>query len=89
MEINRDTRIIDLTIGEFEDYLQSKGLNAPNVAEKPQSKYVYGLTGIMELFGCSKSKAQRLKSGKIAKACCQNGRSIVVDAEKAMQLFNA
>ncbi|MBR1785307.1 MAG: DUF3853 family protein [Bacteroidales bacterium] len=89
MEINRDTRIIDLTVGEFEDYLQSKGLGSENKTDKPQGKFVYGLTGIMELFGCSKSKAQRLKSGKIAQACCQNGRSIVVDVEKAMQLFKS
>lgn len=89
MEINRNTRIIDLTIGELEDYLLSKGIGNLTPLQQPPAKYVYGLNGIMDLFGCSKSKAQRLKNGKIASACCQNGRSIVVDAEKAMQLFNS
>ena len=89
MEITRNTRIIDLTIGEFEDYLKEKGFGTFAIPQKSSGKYVYGLNGIMDLFGCSKSKAQRLKNGKIASACCQNGRSIVVDAEKAMQLFNS
>lgn len=50
-------------------------------------KYVYGYKGIAELFGCSISKAARLKlSGTIDGAITQVGRSIIVDAELAMQL---
>lgn len=87
MEITSNTRIIDLTIGEVEEWLKGLNIVAP---QKPSPKhYVYGIAGIMSLFGCSKSKAVRLKNGVIAPACCQNGRSIVVDAEKAMELFNS
>ena len=89
MDINRDTRIIDLTCGEFEDWLREIVSNpkAPQVSNT--RKYVYGLVGIQSLFGCSKSTAERLKNGKIKDAVTQNNRKIVVDAEKAMQLFNA
>lgn len=50
-------------------------------------KYVYGYKGIAELFHCSNSKAARLKlSGVIDGAITQVGKSIIVDAELAMQL---
>lgn len=88
MSINSNTRIIDLTIGEFEEWLNSKGLTNERESAHQTTQYVYGLNGIMHLFGCSKSKAKRLKDGVLAPAVCQNGRSIVVDAKKAMELFN-
>lgn len=88
MEISRDTRIIDLTIGELEEWLVSKGVSERQEQAKNSQDYVYGLNGIMELFGCSKSKAQRLKNGVLAPAVSQNGKLIVVDARKAMELFN-
>lgn len=86
MNISRDKRIIDLTIGEFEDYLRSIGFT-PQPA-KPEKHYVYGISGIMDLFGVSESTARRLKNGKINGAVSQNNRTIVVDAEKAMELFH-
>ena len=49
--------------------------------------YVYGISGIAELFHCSIPTANRIKaSGKIDKAIMQVGRKIVVDAELALQL---
>lgn len=52
-------------------------------------KYVYGLKGIADLFGCSISTANRLKKeGKIKKAIMQRGRKIVVDADLALELFS-
>src|SRR5690554_7325142 len=51
-------------------------------------RLVYGIKGIAELFGCSISTAQRIKdSGKIKKALTQVGRKIVVDADKALELY--
>ena len=51
------------------------------------SKYVYGLSGIANLFGCSIPTANRIKkSGKIDKAIRQIGRKIIVDAEFALEL---
>ncbi|MFV0470193.1 MAG: DUF3853 family protein [Dysgonomonas sp.] len=50
-------------------------------------RYVYGIRGIMELFDCSKSTANRIKqSGKIDAAIKQVGRKIIVDAELALEL---
>ena len=51
-------------------------------------KYVYGLKGISTLFGCSKSTAYKIKrSGRIDEAISQIGSTIIVDAEKALELL--
>ena len=45
-------------------------------------KYVYGISGIARLFGCSIPTANRIKkSGKINRAITQIGRKIIVHAE--------
>jgi hypothetical protein len=52
-----------------------------------QKKYVYGISGIARLFGCSIPTANRIKqSGKIDKALTQIGRKIIVDADLALEL---
>lgn len=54
-----------------------------------QKKTVYGLDGLCELFGCSKSTAMRIKkSGIIDEAISQVNRKIVVDAEQALKLLS-
>ena len=57
--------------------------------EEPRTRrFVFGLDGICDLFGCSKSTAERIKkSGIIDAAITQVKRKIVVDAELALQLF--
>lgn len=51
------------------------------------NRYAYGIAGICQIFGCSKPTAQRLKkSGVIDAAIIQNGRTIVVDRQKALDL---
>lgn len=65
--------------------------NAPRqpeiVVDASSPKYVYGLSGIAQLFGCSIPTANRIKkSGKIDKAIKQIGRKIIVDAELALEL---
>ncbi|MCC2590035.1 DUF3853 family protein [Chryseobacterium sp. MFBS3-17] len=83
--------IWQLTIGEFVEILDSR---KPNIEEKPiiqnliGDKYVYGLLGLAKLLGCSKNHAGKLKSkGIFDEAIIQNGRKIIVDAEKALELF--
>jgi hypothetical protein len=50
-------------------------------------KYVYGIHGIAQLFGCSMPTANRIKkSGKIDRAITQIGRKIIVDADLALEL---
>ncbi|MDO4707389.1 MAG: DUF3853 family protein [Porphyromonadaceae bacterium] len=54
---------------------------------KEQKRYVYGLSGIARLFGCSLPTANHIKqSGKIDRAITQVGRMIIVDADLALEL---
>lgn len=83
--IDKDTPLWQLTVGEF---LELQEQMKPKVEIKhPEKKYVYGLSGIAEIFGCSRVTANSIKqSGKIDKAITQIGRKIVVDAELALSL---
>jgi hypothetical protein len=54
---------------------------------KDDKRYVYQLSGLANLFGCSKTTASRIKqSGKIDEAISQIGNLIVIDADKALEL---
>lgn len=59
-----------------------------NETPVPGKRYVYGLKGIQELFNVSHLTAQRYKDGILKDAVYQSGRKIVVDADKAIELFN-
>ena len=97
-EITPETPIVQMTAGELAEYLNSHtrtpgqpgaaaaGTQAAQ-ADSPR-RYVYGIKGIMRLFGVSNVTAQRYKRGIIREAVKQNGRIIVTDADKALQLFN-
>ena len=57
-------------------------------SEATEKKYVYGISGIQQLLNCSESSAKRLKkSGVINEAIIQNGRKIIIDVEKALELL--
>ena len=57
-------------------------------ATRSVKKFVYGIKGLAQLCGCSRAKAQRLKSsGKIDQAIFQDGHTIIIDAELALQLI--
>lgn len=91
MKPNYNTRLIDLTLGEVLDAIETRIkaiLNATQQEEaKPTKRYVYGLKGLMNLLGCSKTTASRLKSsGKIDEAITQVGALIIIDADKALKL---
>ena len=59
----------------------------PSESQKEEKHFVYGVMGIAQLFGCSKSTAARIKnSGVINDAITQVGRKIIVDADKAFTL---
>jgi hypothetical protein len=76
--------------GEEFLYLQHNGeqkATANSPTPNPNKKYVYGILGIAQLFGCSMPTAHRIKkSGKIDKAITQIGRKIIVDADLALEL---
>ena len=84
--VDKETPIWQLTVGEFIE-LQEEVIRPQTVISQPEKKYVYGIAGIADLFGCSKTTANAIKqSGKIDKAIIQIGRKITVDAELAMSL---
>ena len=88
--ITSDTRIIDLTVGQLMELLEQKQAPA-EIKEEPEKakRLVYGIAGIAQLFNCSMTTANRIKaSGRIDAAITQYGRIIVVDADKALDLFN-
>ena len=88
--ITSDTRIIDLTVGQLLELLEQKQAPA-EIKEEPEKakRLVYGIAGIAQLFNCSMTTANRIKSsGRIDAAITQYGRIIVVDADKALVLFN-
>ncbi len=80
-----------MTLGQFKEALrESQPALAPSPSPETDltKKYVYGLKGIRKLFGVSHATAQRYKDTVIRDAVRQNGRKIIVDAEKAVELFN-
>ena len=82
--------LFQCTLGDFKailtQALRDNELEA--LAAAPPKKYVYGLAGLMKLFGCSISTAERIKqSGVIDQAISQTGDIIVVDAELALDLL--
>ncbi|MDO9509947.1 MAG: DUF3853 family protein [Candidatus Magasanikbacteria bacterium] len=85
--ITNDTPLALLTVGQLLELVQT---NKPEPMEKEESKvYVYGLRGIRKLFNVSHATAQRYKDTIIRDAVLQQGRKIITDANKAMELFNA
>lgn len=89
MEITSDTRIIDLTVGQLMDLFAKAQAPTTQAQAKEEKRLVYGIAGIAQIFNCSMTTANRIKaSGRIDDAITQHGRIIVVDANKALQLFN-
>ncbi|HFI4797895.1 DUF3853 family protein [Elizabethkingia anophelis] len=77
--IDPKTPLWQLTVEEFLD------LQKFNYSEK---KYEYGIKGLAKILGCSRTKAAEIKaSGILNEAIVQNGNIIVIDKEKAIQLF--
>lgn len=84
-------RLVDFTGNDLVEllskYLELPKLKIENDYTKDNKRIVYGLAGIADLFGCSKTTANRIKqSGKIDGAITQVGNIIVVEAEKALEL---
>lgn len=80
---------------EFFDRLKecfAEAVFAPPTDEgvKIKKHYVYGLQGICELLGCSTATAERIKkSGVLDPAIAQVNKTIVVDADLAIDLLKA
>lgn len=88
INIDPHTRIIDLTVGQLMELLESaKDIPQQAIQEVKEHRKVYGIAGIAQIFNCSMTTANRIKrSGRIDRAITQHGRIIVVDVELALQL---
>ena len=86
-----DTRIIDLTVAQLAEVIDravedSLSRRTPSTANRP--RLVYGIKGIAQLLGISERQARYIKaSGQISRAIRQQGRTIVTDADLALELF--
>lgn len=89
MEITPQTRIIDLTVSQLVELIESTiGKGLKETVEPTPKRLVYGIPGIAMIFGCSSSTAQRIKkSGVIEAAINQNGHLIITDADLAVKLW--
>lgn len=55
---------------------------------QPGKRYVYGIQGLADLCHCSRLTAQRIKdSGRIDDAIAQFERTIIIDADLAIELL--
>ena len=97
MRKNRDTFIVQLTVGELIEILKEnfpfldntsiqKG-NGGSDGPTFSGRLVYGLRGIRELFNISHKTARHWKNTWLAPAVMQNGRIIVTDVDYALKLF--
>lgn len=83
--LDNNTPLWQLTVGEFLE-LQKTEIQLALVAKN--KKYEYGLKGLAKILGCSRSTASKIKnSGILDEAICQNGKLIIIDKEKALELL--
>lgn len=80
-----------MNIGELRslmaEILESSSHGGSKTNNTAHRRYVYGIKGIEELFGCSHATAQHYKDNVISEAVTQNGRKIIVDVDLAIELF--
>lgn len=78
--------LYSLTVGQYVEMHTAleKQSQTPHQSEKV---FIYGLRGIMQLFGVSHKTAQCWKNTWLAPACDQLGKTIIIDREKAIELF--
>lgn len=85
-----ETKIIVMTEEQLNKLIESAKQNN-SLAEnqnRESKEYVYGLRGIRELFNVSHATAQRYKDTFLKDAIIQRGRKIMVDVQKAFELYN-
>lgn len=86
-QITNETPIAFLTVGQLLELLDMERKKQPIAETKEAKQFVYGLRGIRSLFCVSHATAQRYKDTIIKEAVSQQGRKIVVDVDKALELF--
>ena len=78
--------LYSLTVGQYIEMQTALGeLSAP--PQQGEKFYIYGLRGIMQLFRVSHTTAQLWKNTWLRPACEQLGKTIMIDRDKAIELF--
>jgi uncharacterized protein with von Willebrand factor type A (vWA) domain len=85
--ISKDTPVVMLTVGQLQEALKMNDEEKIIEIEDKSKNYVYGITGIRQLFNVSHVTAIRYKNTILKDAVSQQGRIIVTDVDKAMELF--
>ena len=89
---NLEKPLFQATLRDFKEVLgiilRDNELESKGKTTSTPKRFVYGIAGIAQLFGCSEATAQRIKnSGEIDDAISQTGNVIVVDAEYALDIL--
>lgn len=86
MEVNYlEIPIWQMTGRQFIDLLSYNTAPQQEVSQSVAKQYVYGLSGLRQLIGCSHVTAQKIKnSGKINGCFSQVGRKLVFDADAVL-----
>ena len=81
METTSNKRIIDVTVGELTEYIIQR--LEEKQPPKPERKLVRGIRGIMEVLGCSRTKAASLSASGILEdaVVSRSNRLVIYDAE--------
>jgi uncharacterized protein (DUF885 family) len=87
--MNLNTRIIDLTLGELLDEIDKRHSSSQECQVKADAdSYIRGLNGIADVLGVSIATVCKYrKEGWIEPAIHQNGRTIIANKERLIQLF--
>jgi len=89
--ITDETPIAMITVGQLREILSGNLANVQQVPIVPtsQRENVYGLRGIAALFGVSTVTAQQYKNTFLKPAIKQNGRKIIIDRDRAVELWTS
>lgn len=87
---NDTTPIWQLTVGELKDLIQeTTGTKTEPKAMQTTEGYVYGIAGLAELIGTSKTTAQRIKSsGLFNEAITQIGRKMIINKKVVIEILS-
>ena len=83
-------RIIDMTVGEFLEVLinASKSSLFESDTKQKEPQFVYGVAGFAQLLNCSIPTANRkIKSGRFDKATHRDGRKLVFNIRKVLEIM--
>ena len=81
---NYETPLAMMTLGQL---LEAINLSLPSAPKQEEKSYIHGLRGIQQLFGVSHKTAQFWKNTWLAPACSQLGKTILIDRDMAIKLF--